>query len=1190
MYLKALEIQGFKSFPDKVYLPFEENITAIVGPNGSGKSNISDAILWVMGEQRTKNLRGGKMEDVIFGGTEKRPKTGFAQVSLIIDNSGRILDTDSSEIMISRRYYRSGESEYYINRESVRLKDITELLMDTGLGRYGYSIIGQGKISDIVSAKSGDRRELFEEAAGISRYRWRKDESERKLERTEENLTRISDKIDELKLQVDPLKEQSEKAKKYLLLRDELRLLEISVWMNNLEKLNERSATIAADLEKAQSERVNIQLELDKRYAETDKYSEKMREEDIKAENTRARLSEVESERTELDSEIKVLENTLRLSSEREAQLLSEIEEQSTRAKALENQIAFRNSRIEEINTELNELNAFFAEMNAKVYENTEGGNDFKRKTAELLTQKSEKQLELEHFNTMLNVLADEKLRREGESKKRAEEAGKAESRRKELKLRLSGEKESLANAEGRVTGLANVIAGHKLRIDRHSEQVRVLENNKTELTIKLGAARSRAKMLSEMEKEYEGFSRAVKTVMQESERGVLKGVYGPVGNLLRADEKFSLAIETALGGSMQSIIIDTQEQGKTAIELLKRRDSGRATFLPLGTIKGSELKSRPEGEKGYLGTAFELADFDKKFVPIFSSLLGRTAVAETLTDAVAMSKRHNHMLRIVTLDGQLINAGGSMSGGSAAKNTGFLSRANELKAVEHKLSELQAEVGDSAAKLNVAGRELASARYELETAEIEFKEANELFRTVEADISEIEFLLRETENTIAGIDESERAERLRQEENKIRSESIGRNAELRKNEIAAIEAELQDLGKSFEEQERVARELTDRLSSFTEKRSSLIAESETSKSTIEELKKLLLDILSDGDTRQKSLSDLAAEKLKLSELSAESRVSLEKASSSAEQIRSKLKSINDFKLDLEGKRTRSEKEAQEKNRELLDAERLCSGIGQAKISAEMEEKQIIDKLWDNYELSRTAAKQLRQPIESMSGAQKRISGLKKEIASLGTPNLGAVAEYERVSQRYNFLTEQRDDVIKSKKELEGIIAGITQEMEIIFRDEFKVIDESFRETFLELFGGGKAALELEDEDDILNCGIEIKVQPPGKALTKLSLLSGGETAFVAIALYFAIIKVRPTPFCVMDEIEAALDEVNVGRFAAYMRELSDKTQFIVITHRRSTMEEADILYGVTMQEKGVSQVITLDLNKAEMAINNKGK
>lgn len=1190
MYLKALEIQGFKSFPDKVYLPFEENITAIVGPNGSGKSNISDAILWVMGEQRTKNLRGGKMEDVIFGGTEKRPKTGFAQVSLIIDNSGRILDTDSSEIMISRRYYRSGESEYYINRESVRLKDITELLMDTGLGRYGYSIIGQGKISDIVSAKSGDRRELFEEAAGISRYRWRKDESERKLERTEENLTRISDKIDELKLQVDPLKEQSEKAKKYLLLRDELRLLEISVWMNNLEKLNERSETITADLEKAQSERVNIQLELDKRYAETAKYSEKMREEDIKAENTRARLSEVESERTELNSEIKVLENTLRLSSEREAQLLSEIEEQSTRAKALENQIAFRNSRIEEINTELNELNAFFAEMNAKVYENTEGGNDFKRKTAELLTQKSEKQLELEHFNTMLNVLADEKLRREGESKKRAEEAGKAESRRKELKIRLSGEKESLANAEGRVTGLANVIAGHKLRIDRHSEQVRVLENNKTELTIKLGAARSRAKMLSEMEKEYEGFSRAVKTVMQESERGVLKGVYGPVGNLLRADEKFSLAIETALGGSMQSIIIDTQEQGKTAIELLKRRDSGRATFLPLGTIKGSELKSRPEGEKGYLGTAFELADFDKKFVPIFSSLLGRTAVAETLTDAVAMSKRHNHMLRIVTLDGQLINAGGSMSGGSAAKNTGFLSRANELKAVEHKLSELQAEVGDSAAKLNVAGRELASARYELETAEIEYKEANELFRTVEADISEIEFLLRETENTIAGIDESERAERLRQEENKIRSESIGRNAELRKNEIAAIEAELQDLGKSFEEQERVARELTDRLSSFTEKRSSLIAESETSKSTIEELKKLLLDILSDGDTRQKSLSDLAAEKLKLSELSAESRGSLEKASSSAEQIRSKLKSINDFKLDLEGKRTRSEKEAQEKNRELLDAERLCSGIGQAKISAEMEEKQIIDKLWDNYELSRTAAKQLRQPIESMSGAQKRISGLKKEIASLGTPNLGAVAEYERVSQRYNFLTEQRDDVIKSKKELEGIIAGITQEMEIIFRDEFKVIDESFRETFLELFGGGKAALELEDEDDILNCGIEIKVQPPGKALTKLSLLSGGETAFVAIALYFAIIKVRPTPFCVMDEIEAALDEVNVGRFAAYMRELSDKTQFIVITHRRSTMEEADILYGVTMQEKGVSQVITLDLNKAEMAINNKGK
>jgi len=1185
MYLKALEIQGFKSFPDKVRLPFEKDITAIVGPNGSGKSNISDAILWVMGEQRTKALRGGKMEDVIFGGTERRPKMGFAQVSLIIDNSGRIFDTESSEVMITRRYYRSGESEYYINRETVRLKDITELLMDTGLGRYGYSIIGQGKISDVVSAKSGDRRELFEEAAGISRYRYRKDESERKLAHTEENLIRINDKIDELKIQVDPLKEQAETAKKYLVLRDELRLLEVSVWMETLERLQERAITINADWEKAQTEQQLAHAQLDELYAATASYTDKMHEIDIEAEQSRTYLSENEARAAETESEIAVLENTREHNAERESQLLSEIDEQSTRAKALENQIAQRKSRVNEIKNELAELDRQLAAITEKLRANAAGGDENRRKAAELLTRKSEMQSELAHCNTVLSMLSDAEAERSRDGDRRNTETLEAKRRGAELSAQLKDERKAFSEAKTQADELRNVISGYKIRVDGRESRLKKLEEERTALTIELSSVKSRFNMLSDMQRDYEGYSRAVKTVMREGGRGILKGVYGPVANLVKAEDRFSLAIETALGGSMQSIVVDTQEQGRAAIELLKRQDAGRATFLPIATIRGGELKRRPEGERGYLGTAFELASFDTKFENIFSNLLSRTIVAETLADAVAMSRKFDHQLRIVTLDGQLINPGGSMSGGSAAKNTGILSRANEIKALGAKLKDLESRGADCAEKLAEADRELASAKFELQTAEFELAEKTESLRKCESGISGTEIMLREAEKVLEALAAAEKTEEQRREENEKRAESAQSDIERLKLQIDAADRELQVLAADSEEQENMGRELSLKLSTIAEKRSSLISESDTTENAIEQLKELYSDLLSDGDARCKAIEELSAEKERLSIRAAELGESLEETRKASDGIRSKLFELNSRRLEIEGKRTRSEKEAQDKNRELLDIERLCASIEQKKISVEMEEKQIIDKLWDNYELSRTAANQLRRPLEDFAASQKRISSLKRDISSLGTPNLGAIDEYERVSERYNFLTEQRDDVEKAKKELEVIISDITGEMKEIFRREFDIIDQSFRETFLELFGGGRAALVLEDESDILNCGIEIKVQPPGKALTNLSLLSGGETAFVAIALYFAIMKVRPAPFCVMDEIEAALDEANVDRFAVYMRKLTDKTQFIVITHRRGTMEEADMLYGVTMQEKGVSRVISIDLEEAEKSI-----
>ncbi len=1187
MYLKALEIQGFKSFPDKTRLTFEKDITAVVGPNGSGKSNISDAILWVMGEQRSKALRGGKMEDVIFGGTEKRPKMGFAQVSLVIDNTQRIFETDSTEVMITRRYYRSGESEYYINRETVRLKDITELLMDTGLGRYGYSIIGQGKISEVVSAKSGDRRELFEEAAGISRYRYRKDESERKLMHTDENLVRINDKIDELKIQVDPLREQAETAKKYLVLRDELRFLEVSVWMETLDKLHEKAATISADWEKAKEELAAAQEELSQLYSASESISEKMHEKDVLAEGSRSRLSSGEATCAEQESRLAVLQNSADHIRQRTEQLLAEMDEQGGRAAALEQQIEQRRQRILQIKTEITDLDDELKNLSIIAGENSRSGDADRKETQRLVTEMSQISARIAHCRAILSMLWDTDERQQESDRQLDGQQETAQLRRQELSVRLAGEKTETLAAADKLQELNNIIGGYSLRIDGREKKVKTLEEKNTGLTIDLNSVKSRLSMLSEMEKDFEGYSKSVKTVMRESQRGTLRGVHGPVANLVKTENRFTLAIETALGGAMQSIVVDNQEQGKAAIELLKRQDAGRATFLPVSTIKGSKLNRLPSQEEGYLGTALELSSFDSKFEGVFSNLLGRTVVAETLGDAVNMSRKFDNQLRIVTLDGQLINAGGSMTGGSAAKNAGILSRANELKALRERLDGLEQQAKQCAMELAEASRELNSAKYELQTAQYEQQEASELLRGCESRQSNTGFLLEETEKSIRSLnDQRESAHRLRAESEKRTAETQEELSAL-KAETEKLEKQLEAITASSQERERRRNEFAEKLSGVAEKRSSLVAESDATLDAVGQLQQLLQDITGDSDSRKAAIGQLENENALLEQQAKSAEAELEQSRKSCEEIRTELTEINTQKLELEGKRTQNEKKAQEKNRELLDIERLSAGIEQKKLASEMEEKQIIDKLWDSYELSRSAAQTVRRQVENITATTKHINSLRREISSLGNPNLGAIEEYDRVSTRYNFLTEQRDDVEKAKRELEKIIADITGEMKDIFLSEFKIIDESFRTTFLELFGGGRAALVLEDTEDVLNCGIEIKVQPPGKALSTLSLLSGGEMAFVAIALYFAIIKVRPTPFCVMDEIEAALDEANVSRYAQYMRRLTAKTQFIVITHRRGTMEEADILYGVTMQEKGVSQVISVDLDEAERAIAN---
>ena len=1012
MYLKALEIQGFKSFPDKTVLTFGEDITAIVGPNGSGKSNISDAIRWVMGEQSTRTLRGGKMEDVIFGGTAQRKQTGYAEVSLVLDNTTHLFDLEESEVMVTRRYYRSGESEYYINRRSVRLKDINELFMDTGLGREGYSIIGQGKIDEILSQKSADRREVFEEAAGISRYRHRKEEAERKLERTDENLVRINDKIAELEFQVEPLREQSEKAKKFLVLRDELRGLEISVWLDTLERIRVNNIKLETDYKEAVRQKEEAERAVEERFAQAEKLSEQMRDREVQADQLRFAIQSREATIRELESSVAVLKSSIQHNLENTARIREELEQREGRQDSLSGQIAERAARLSEIEKQLTDTRRRAEEQNQKAQEALRTAGTLAQELEALRGQEATKTADAHQAKALLSALAaaaQEVLDRDEAVR---QELRGLEERLDFARTDLEEADKNLKKAREERDSVQNVISGYSLRLESRKKKAAQAQERHTRLRMDENALASRIKMLTEMEKDREGYSKAVKLVMGEADRGSLRNIHGPVAGLIHVPDLYTVAIETALGGAMQNIVVDREEDGKAVIQYLKRRDGGRATILPLSSIRPYDLREAGslQREPGFVGVADQLVKFDPRYRNVFSNLLGRVVVMEDLDAAIAAARKYGYKFRIVTLDGQVLNPGGSMTGGSASRSAGILSRAL---------------IGD-------------------------YEEKNEAFTR----------------------------------------------------EIGEKEASLAQLRRENEEQNQ------------------------------------------------------------------------------------NIAQLNQEKMALEGERVKATREGQEKNKELLAISGEASRLEQKKVAASLEEKQLLDKLWETYELSHEAAKLQRVEIESAPKASRRIAELKKHISALGNVNVGAIEEFQRINERYTYLTDQRDDVETAKKELEDVIAQITGEMKTIFAREFENINQAFQQTFQELFGGGRAALELEDPDDILNCGIEIKVQPPGKALKVLSLLSGGEKAFVAIALYFAILKVRPTPFVVMDEIEAALDDNNVVRFARYMRSMSDKTQFIVITHRRGTMEEADVLYGVTMQEQGVSRMLTINLNDVEKELN----
>ncbi|MEG1239850.1 MAG: chromosome segregation protein SMC [Oscillospiraceae bacterium] len=1187
MYLKALEIQGFKSFPDKTVLSFGEDITAIVGPNGSGKSNISDAIRWVMGEQSTRALRGAKMEDVIFGGTQTRKGMGYAEVSLILDNTAHIFDMEEIEVMVTRRYYRSGESEYFINRRAARLKDINELFMDTGLGREGYSIIGQGRIDEILSVKSADRREVFEEAAGISRYRHRKEEAERKLGYTEDNLVRINDKIDELELQVEPLRNQSEKAKKFLILRDELRGLEISVWLEQLEKIRATGIKALTDYETAVSHKESVQKIVEELYAAAEGYAAQMRDKDMEADRIRFEISTQETDANELESAVAVLRANIENNLENTRRLREEQDRQEGRAGSITAQIAEKEQRLSGIEGQMTDLRAAMEQKAAAAQETGSKAGTVADELENLRRRETMETASASEAKALLSALAaaaQELYDREESVSKELIGQEEALTEAREAQTSVSAELETACD---RRDSLQNIIGGYELRLTSRKKKAEDAAEALRKLQMDQNALTSRRNLLAEMEKMYEGYSKSVKMVMSDAQRGNLSGILGPVAGLLHVPDDYAVAIEIALGAAMQNVVVETEDSGKAAIRYLKQRDGGRATFLPISTMRPRDFRdSGVEREPGFVGMGDKLIDFDPKFKNVFSSLLGGMVVATDLDKAIAMARKYGYRFKIVTLDGQVLNPGGSMTGGSSSKSGGILSRANELERLAVQAETLEQQLREAKAVADDLTRECTAAQYELDTAKSQQREHEDA-------VLQLQERLEHCRESLQTAESGRESLKLELEQIRARSEKTQLDTAGAKERIAQLEgsaeatrAESASKQQGQTDLQKYLTDISQEIADLSAQLAALEGERAASEKALTELQGLHQDIDGDRSQRLAAIREFEEKNGQLELEIAQKQEKLQDLRSHNQGKNDVIRGLNEEKMALEGQRNQADKDSRERNAELLGMEREVSVLEQRKMSAALEEKQILDKLWETYELSHEAALAQRVELESFTKAQRRIGELKRNISALGNINLDAIEEFQRVNERYTYFTDQRDDVQKSKKELEAIIHEMTEEMKTIFATQFKLISEAFAQTFTELFGGGKASLELEDEDDILNCGIEIKAQPPGKALKTITLLSGGERAFVAIALYFSILKVRPTPFCVMDEIEAALDDSNVVRFARYMRQIADKTQFIVITHRRGTMEEADVLYGVTMQEKGISRMLTINLNNVEQQLN----
>ena len=1183
MYLKSLEVQGFKSFPDKTLIRFGDDITAIVGPNGSGKSNISDAILWVMGEQSTKTLRGAKMEDVIFGGTQKRAAVGFAEATLTLDNTDRALAYDADEVMVTRRFYRSGDSEYYINRQSARLRDIHEMFMDTGLGREGYSNIGQGRIDEILSRKSGDRREIFEEAAGISKYRHRKEETERKLAHTEDNLMRIGDKVSELELQLEPLKVQSEKAKKYLEFKEELQGVEVAVWLDTLDKLSAAAKKAEEDYASAAFVKQQAEEELSGLYAQSERLAEELRTKDGDLETARLKVNMLESTHQQLDGQIAVLRGNVENSRQNIARIEEELRGQDDRSGGIATQMEQAENRISEIQAALGEKAQQLSKLQMELAAMAANAQGRDKQFLELRAGETALAADIAGREADIRGLQEAMEQSSVRIQQLTGDLEAGAERLRQARDDLDNCNRELKRAQEDVTAATNTINGYQLRQSGRIKRRDDLAEELRLATSQLDGVQAKLRVFQAMERDFDSYQKSVRAVMQEAQRGALRNVHGPLSRLIRVEDEYTVAIEIALGGAMQNIVVDTEEDAKAGVNFLKRTGVGRATFAPISVMKGKPLQEKEvEKCRGFVGIASELVDFEERYRGVVEYQLSRTVIVRNIDDAIAMSRQYGNRFRIVTLDGQVKNVGGSVTGGAVNKESGILSRANEIEKLTAQEKKLEEKKLVLETDLTEAQRSVDQVQFQMTAAADQLRDAEDRVLRLQGQQKQHEIWLTAISDAagsaqaeLDGLNARQNADRQRLASQQAKVQVFTAQLEQTRAQIALLE------GTQTQANADTAR-ITDRMTELRAEEAALEAEGQTARAHIADLQQLRTAMEGDRD-KKLALTEIIREDIlryedEISQLLARQQDN----DAQTDLVRKELDGILKARIQTEANKTRAERDAQEKSKDILGMERACALLENKKTTTAMEERQIIDKLWDSYELTPGTAVEKRGQIESTAAGQRRIAELKRKISALGTPNLGAIEEYARVNERYSYLVEQRDDVLGSKRELESIIRNITQEMTVIFVEEFKKIDQYFGQTFEEMFGGGKAQLLLEDPEDPLGCGIEIRVQPPGKQVKTITLLSGGEKAFVATALYFAILKVRPTPFCILDEIDAALDDRNVERFASYLHNLSKKTQFIVITHRRGTMEASDVLYGVTMQEQGVSKLLRLDLNQME--------
>ncbi len=1183
MKLKAVEMQGFKSFPDRTKLTFDDGITVIVGPNGSGKSNISDAIKWVFGEQSVKSLRGAKMEDVIFGGSVSRKPTGFAWVSLFIDNTDRSIEIDSDEVVITRRLYRSGESEYRINNNPVRLRDINETFMDTGLGRDGYSVIEQGKIAEIVSAKSTQRREIFEEAAGISKFRYRKTEAERKLQQAEDNLVRLRDIMGELEDRVGPLKAQSEKAKQYLVLAEEKRSLEISLWLEQLAKLGRQLAELEDKTLLAANDKTTAQKRLDEIEREIEEIQKKTQDANLYIEHKRGRIKEYEDAISQAKVDTAVMQNNIEHNAAAIAQLKKELGDSELSAGETEEKLTMLRSGYETCKKEAEELRRTLEASQKALEEKRQEEHRLTAEQGALMLQKEELQGQIhkaELSAETAGTLADETVIRLEALRGQAKDKDEHLSR---LREELTGHRTFADELRERLQSLQNSKNGYLYKLKSRSDKQAELESRQRNCEKLAGEKLQRAQVLSDLEKNYESFNNSVKFVMKQAGAGALRGIIDPVSSLIKTENRYATAVEIALGAAIQNIVVQDEGAAKRAIMHLKEKGAGRATFLPLTNIRSNPIKENDMAARGgYVGLASELVQCDDRYREVVASLLGRTVVTEDIDAATAIAKAYGYRYRAVTLDGQVVNAGGSLTGGSVNKNASILSRRGEIDALTAEAKKYSGQAEELEAQLTELRRETDTIQATVDGIEAEEKTARE-------DLISTETLVK---RLAANVEE---AERLNEQALREYDELTARVEQLRRQKISGGELvvklteEVERLTKLAAEGIAAHEALAAELSTAAEAVTALQMEDITRQKDCEAARLAIEQMENQQRGGEAALAELRQRQEHLIAENAAIMAEIEEINAGAQSGSSEIETLRRDIKEADEQRDRLEARRNTLNRESSDVISKREAAANELIrlqekSADMQDQQnnISTKMWEEYELTRSEAAEKAIVLEDIPAAQKRLSELRGRIRGLGAVNVAAIEEYEEVSGRYRFMKEQIDDAENAKKELTKLITELSAQMSAIFTERFAGINRHFGEIFRELFGGGHAELRLTDATDPLETGIEIIVQPPGKIIKNLSALSGGEQAFVAICIYFAILRVNPAPFVLIDEIEAALDDVNVGKFAAYLHRMTDHTQFISITHRRGTMEQGDVLYGVTMEEEGISKLLRLDVTEME--------